>query len=290
MNAELKTNIKLSIISMSALLLLILASCSNPMMTNLAAAANGINTDTAAGLIAEISLDGDALLSHFGVSVSENADGSASIEWVEGLSGAALKTDEDGDFIRIADGTLPELTVSGSVEVWVKPEVEADNYYTGILHKGDNPELNKDIWAYVDEAWSLQFNDDCIPAVAIICESEDDNGDQVLTNVGLASDKAITKGEWSHLAATWIYNETTEETTVKLYVNGAEVSSKTVSGAGPVRDSDGDLLIGSQLPEEYNDDYGHFTFKGLIDEVSLYNHVRTAAEIQADYELFASDI
>jgi MSHA biogenesis protein MshQ len=108
--------------------------------------------------------------------------------------------------------------------------------------------------------------------------------------VGLASDKAITKGEWSHLAATWIYNETTEETTVKLYVNGAEVSSKTVSGAGPVRDSDGDLLIGSQLPEEYNDDYGHFTFKGLIDEVSLYNHVRTAAEIQADYELFASDI
>gem|GEM_PF-2559664 len=291
MNAELKKNIKLSISTLTAMMILVLASCNNPVNTGLIEdLMAGIITDTSEKLVAGIPLNGDIILKHSGVSVSENTEGNASIDWVEGLSGSALKTDEDGDFIRIADGTLPELTVTGSVEVWVKPEADTVNYYTGVVHKGDNPELNKDIWAYVDEAWSLQFNDDCKAAISIICETEDEDGNQILTTVGLMADTAIEKGKWSHLAATWFYDETTGETTVKLYVNGVEAVSRTEKGVGPVRDTDGDLIIGSQLPEQYNEKYGHFTFKGLIDEVGLYNRVRTAAEIRADYNNFASEL
>ena len=289
MNAKLKMNMKLSIITITAILLLALASCTNPVSSSLSAAdpvpvpETGIDVDSAIGLVAGLTLDSDILLSYPGVSVSEDAEGNATIEWVEGLSGTALKGDENGDFIRIADGTLPELTVAGSVEVWVKPELNAVNYYTGILHKGDNPEVITPEWYFVDETWTMLFHADSKPYFFVVTESEDGT----VTPVSLMADTAIVKGEWSHLAATWIYDELSKDTVIKLYVNGEVVVSKTLNGIGPVRDTDGDLIIGSQLPVPYNgSDY--YTFKGLIDEVSLYNVARSADEIMADYQVYAS--
>ncbi len=289
MNAKLKMNKKLSISAISTLLFLTLVSCNNPVNSRLSAAdpapapETGIYENPAIGLVAGISLDSDILLTYPGVSVSEDTDGNATIEWVEGLSGSALKCDENGDFIRIADGTLPELTVSGSVEVWVQPDLNAVNYYTGILHKGDNPEVITPEWYFVDETWTMLFHADSKPYFFVTCENEE----ETVTPVSLMADTAIIKGEWSHLAATWNYDELSKNTVINLYVNGEIAVTKTMNGIGPVRDTDGDLIIGSQLPVPYNgSDY--YTFKGLIDEVSLYNVTRTAEEIMADYQEYAS--
>ena len=284
MNARYKT--QTAITSLSAALL-IMISCNNPVDTRAIATEvepeTGINTNSETGLIAGFPLDGDILLENTGVSVSEDDTDTPTIEWTQGLSGFALKSDENGDYIRIADGVLPEITISGTVEVWVKPEQDTVNYYSGILHKGDNPEVTPE-WYFVDEAWTMMFHSDSKPFFFVVCE--DENGS--FTPISLKAAHAITKNEWSHLAATWSYNETSKDTVIKLYVNGVEVLSKTRNGIGPVRDSDGDLIIGSQLPVPYGTTY--YTFKGLIDEVSLYNVERTPEEIQTDYQVFASEL
>ena len=72
---------------------------------------------------------------------------------------------------------------------------------------------------------------------------------------------------WTHLAATY------DGTTVRLYVNGAQVASRAVTGN--LISSTGALRIGG------NTIWGEY-FSGLIDEVRIYNRALTPAEIVTD--------
>jgi glucose/arabinose dehydrogenase/PKD repeat protein len=72
---------------------------------------------------------------------------------------------------------------------------------------------------------------------------------------------------WTHLAATY------DGAALRLYVNGAEVSARAMTG--PIATSTGPLRIGG------NGVWGEH-FRGLIDEVRVYNRALTPSEIQAD--------
>src|SRR5204863_3719140 len=72
---------------------------------------------------------------------------------------------------------------------------------------------------------------------------------------------------WSHLAATY------DGSAVRLYLNGAQVASTPASGAAQTSSSPF-RIGGDSVWGEY--------FKGLIDEVRVYNRALTAAQIQAD--------
>ena len=72
---------------------------------------------------------------------------------------------------------------------------------------------------------------------------------------------------WSHLAATY------DGGTLRLFVNGSQVSSLTVSGS--LVTSTGVLTIGGESIWGKN-------FRGILDEVRIYNHALSAAQIQAD--------
>ena len=74
-------------------------------------------------------------------------------------------------------------------------------------------------------------------------------------------------GTWTHLAATY------DGATLRLYVNGAQVNSRAVTGA--MLTSTSPLRIGG------NGVWGEF-FQGLIDEVRVFDRARTQAEIQSD--------
>jgi hypothetical protein len=77
----------------------------------------------------------------------------------------------------------------------------------------------------------------------------------------------LTIGQWTHLAMTY------DGAFVRLYNNGAEIRRVAISG--PLDVSGGTLRIGgSTLLGQY--------FKGLIDEVRIYNRALSAAEIQQD--------
>jgi hypothetical protein len=77
----------------------------------------------------------------------------------------------------------------------------------------------------------------------------------------------LVANSWIHLAAT--YNGTRQ----RLYVNGIRVASRPQSGS--IQTSSWPLRFGGNVV------WGEF-FKGLIDEVRLYNRALTQAEILID--------
>ena len=79
--------------------------------------------------------------------------------------------------------------------------------------------------------------------------------------------RALPLRRWSHLAMTW------DGSVVRVYRDGAQIASGALAGAAPV--SDGPLRIGGNAiwPE---------FFKGVIDEVRVYDRALSAAEIAAD--------
>jgi len=78
---------------------------------------------------------------------------------------------------------------------------------------------------------------------------------------------ALTANTWAHLAATY------DGATVRLYVNGVQVSSHAQTGA--IATSTNPLQIGGDSL------YGQY-FAGRIDEVRVYNRALSVAEIQTD--------
>src|SRR5581483_2231695 len=74
-------------------------------------------------------------------------------------------------------------------------------------------------------------------------------------------------GAWTHLAVTY------DGATLRLYVNGTQVSS--VARSGPIATSTNPLQIGGDGL------YGQY-FAGVIDEVRVYSVARTPSQIQSD--------
>ena len=72
---------------------------------------------------------------------------------------------------------------------------------------------------------------------------------------------------WTFLTATY------DGATLRLYVNGTQVSSKAVTGSMP--NSSGVLRIGG------NSVWGEY-FAGLIDNIRVYNRALSVTEIQSD--------
>ncbi len=78
---------------------------------------------------------------------------------------------------------------------------------------------------------------------------------------------ALVTGTFTHLAVTY------DGTTVRFYVNGSLVATKTATGA--ISTSTGPLQIGGDSI------YGQF-FSGAIDEVRVYNTALTQGQILTD--------
>jgi hypothetical protein len=72
---------------------------------------------------------------------------------------------------------------------------------------------------------------------------------------------------WTYLAATY------DGTTLRIYVNGSLAQSTNVPGT--LVTSNGALRIGG------NSVWGEY-FRGLIDEVRVYNRALSVSEIQSD--------
>ncbi len=83
------------------------------------------------------------------------------------------------------------------------------------------------------------------------------------------TDNGLPEDAWSHITIT--YNKDEAENNFKVYVNG--LLEKTATASGALEHGDGVLFIGTSNKDTYG-------FNGLVDEVRIWNHARSEAELQ----------
>jgi glucose/arabinose dehydrogenase/PKD repeat protein len=168
---------------------------------------------------------------------------SAATWTTSGKYGKALTFNGTSARVTVNDSASLDLTSSMTLEAWVLPT--ASGGWRDVIYKGQN-----DIY-YLESSSSLGS-----PGIG-----------GTFTPSPLLGPSVLPLGTWAHVAATY------DGTTLRLFVNGAEVASRPQTGS--IATSTGALTIGSDPL------YGQF-FQGTIDEVRIWRVARTQAQIQSD--------
>jgi hypothetical protein len=166
---------------------------------------------------------------------------------VSGKFGKALSFNGSSSLVTIPDSNFIDLTTGMTLEAWLNPSA-LSGWRAAMLKEASG-----------GLAYSLYAHDNAPRPAATI-----NTGGIDRSTPGTA---ALALNTWTHLAATY------DGATLRLYVNGAQVSSLAVTGN--LITSTGALRIGG------NTIWGEY-FSGLIDEVRVYNRALTPAEILSD--------
>jgi hypothetical protein len=166
---------------------------------------------------------------------------------VTGKHGGALQFDGVNDMVSVADSASLDLTTAASVEAWVKPSALGSMWRTVVI-KEQPAQLAYALYA---------GNGNGRPSGHVY------NG----RDMDAVGGSALPLNTWSHLATTW------DGQTVRLYVNGVQVATRSAGGRATVSGSP--LRFGgNKVWDEW--------FKGAIDDVRVYNRALTAAQVGAD--------
>ncbi|MGB7220840.1 MAG: LamG-like jellyroll fold domain-containing protein, partial [Vicinamibacterales bacterium] len=199
----------------------------------------------ASGLVAAYAFNEGAGTTTADSSGSANNGTITSATWTTaGKFGSALRFNGTSALVTVPNSSSLALTTRMTVEAWVMPAVAPSGWRT-ILHKN------------VDRFYLFAGSETNMPATG---------GTFTAGNQNTVGPSALAVNVWTHLAGTF------DGTTVRLYVNGAQVASQPQTT--PLTTSTGSLQIGGSGYGEY--------FDGWIDELRIYNVALTAAQIQTD--------
>jgi RHS repeat-associated protein len=168
--------------------------------------------------------------------------------WTNGLVGKALRFDGIDDYASVPDDPALEGMPALTVMAWVKSDtsVNPSQHYT-ILAKGDNTYR-----LVVGSTGKFSFH--------------------LNTSAGLFmldSEVAFNATDWFFVVGTY------DGATCRLYLNGQEAVAQSCSGT--VNTNNYALWMGN------NSQYTWRRWKGIIDQVALYQRAWTASEIQSLY-------
>src|SRR5262249_28851566 len=163
-----------------------------------------------------------------------------------GKYGSALSFNGTSAWVTIADSPSLDLTNGMTLEAWVRP-TSGSGWRAAILKETAG-----------GLAWSLYTANNASRPVGYAHVNDD---------VPVTGTAAVPLNAWTHLAVTY------DGAVLSLYVNGTLVSTTTLTGA--MATSTAALRIGG------NSIWGEY-FKGMIDEVRIYNRALAASEIQVD--------
>ena len=208
------------------------------------------NSATLPGLVAAFGFDEGTGSTTADASGNGNVGTISGAAWTPaGRFGQALSFDGTNDWVTVADSASLDLTTGMTVEAWVRPTTLTG--WRTVLLKERSGGLAYSLYAH---------NNDPNPAVTIHRATQ-----PIEDWVSGAGPLALNA--WTHLAGTY------DGTTLRLYVNAQQVSSRLLSGA--MFTSTDPLRIGGNAP------WGEY-YSGLLDEVRLYNRALSQAELQSD--------
>ena len=216
---------------------------------NLAVSSDFTFTTTvgAVGLVAEYTFNEGAGSTVLDTSGNSNLGTIVGATWTTaGKYGNALSFNGTSNRVDILDSSSLHLTSAMTLAAWVNP-TSLSSAWQDVIYKGN---------------------------VNYFLMASSDNGGSPVGGGTFGSTIKGSFGTAALAANTWTYLATTYDGSfIKLYVNGVQVSS--VAMTGPIKTSLNPLQIGGDTVNGQN-------FKGLIDEVRVYNRSLTQAEIQSD--------
>lgn len=161
-------------------------------------------------------------------------------------SASALAFDGVDDLVTIPDANSLDLTTALTIEAWVYPTKNSG--VQDVVAKSSLSTTRGYIFPRTDDGWTN------------FCVYLYING---AWRVVSAPYPALNT--WHHLAATY------DATTIRIYLDGTEVANLAVTGNIPINANA--LAFGNQ--PGYNEYFG-----GYVDEIRIWNVVRTPAQIQ----------
>ena len=180
-------------------------------------------------------------------------------QWTkDGYFGGALEFDQAGDEVNVPfheDLNQETFTICA----WANVEPGSGGHRAVVSNRDEPPTAGHIFYAAPNNTWEFWTGDGATPWVAI-------------------RGPAVNLGEWDHLAG--VYADGKQ----KFYVNG-ELIGETDSD--PNFNGEQEFLIGAGANERANHEY---LFKGIIDEVRLYNRVLDEKEIAAVMESDSLDV
>ncbi len=169
-----------------------------------------------------------------------------------GKIGGAIALGGDGDFLDVADESAFDCTGGLTAAAWIKVNA-FDKAWQAILTKGDN-------------TYRLQRNNETNTLEFACTGLQIPNGNDYGSLFG---SKAITTGEWHHVAGVYDGHK------MCLYVDGALDTAQGASGSINTNDTPVQIGGNTQVQDRF--------WNGLIDEVRVYNYGLPEAQIQQLY-------
>jgi len=169
-------------------------------------------------------------------------------QWVVGVAGGALEFNGTSDFVDCGDDESLDITGPITITLWMRPAAAGEGGpNAGPVCKA----LSGATWS-----WQLRYN-----APGGNYMGFQFNGDpEGSTWVDVQED--LSPGQWYHVAGTF------DGTNIKCHLDGTETDSGTISG---IRGGQSTFFIGQ--------DGWVNVFNGAVDEVRVYNHALSEAEI-----------
>lgn len=170
-----------------------------------------------------------------------------------GVAGGAVAFDGAGDYVTVPDSAYLDVTSSGTLECWALVDsTMAMGEGTSLLTKMNHTsQVSYDLRLTTGGTLHAYVHDGAVTD-------------------GLVWDVDMRDDAWHHIAFTWDPIDG-----VKLYVDYVLRSEAPLVGGGAVASS-WDVWMGRA---RYAVDYEFYYFKGLLDEVKIYDHAQAPTAV-----------
>ncbi|MFA5859730.1 MAG: LamG-like jellyroll fold domain-containing protein, partial [Elusimicrobiota bacterium] len=177
--------------------------------------------------------------------------------------GKGLVFDGADDRVIINDSASLDLTTGVSLELWFKPSLTPPFVYSALVYKlGNNNVPGYNVYYRITSDQGLPDN------VALF----------MLTTppASYNNSTGVIPGEWNHVVVTWQSREGGDRYK-RIYINGRENPLVRQLFNGPIGTNNSPLYIGVDI-------LNGNPYRGVIDDVAVYNRALTAEEIFMRYQ------